>query len=550
MIPKITRGGNARGVLLYLIGRGRNNEHIDPHLVAGSPEAMRLAGDRRLDSKERDAAQLARFLDEPRETFGTEVRIAERDQNGTVVGSRDAHVWHCSLSLHPEEPALSDERWSELAARFIAEMGFAGEPAPAQCRWLAVRHGESKGGSDHVHLVVGLVAEDGSRASVHYDRPRAQQAARKLEAQFGLRALEARTRGAGSRGLERGEIGADRRRRGFDVGDRGEHPERSSRQRLERVVRACAGASRNESEFISRLADQGVKLRARYGPGGRDTVVGYSVRLEGPATGPQRTVWYGGGRLARDLSLPALRRGWGQDHSETARAVPAWNPDAARPPRSREQQLSELEDRGVMWHRCSMEIERVREQLRATSRNPDAAAHAAREGAAVLAAWSLTIEGQQPGALARASRQLARSAERRPQPNTGPPRQAVSRASGLALFMLAQGRPDSAVGWTLVWREVGLLGRDLARAHQAHGEVDRAQELHAEFGAELDRVRASLPQVQSKQLLDSETEAAQRAMKPLAPRERPVKSTDRAVEDVEAVNRLIDLTRRRRPRQR
>jgi hypothetical protein len=63
----------------------------------------------------RDAAALARFLDEPRETFGTQVRIADRDQDDKVVGSRDAHVWHTSLSLHPDEPALPDERWGEIA---------------------------------------------------------------------------------------------------------------------------------------------------------------------------------------------------------------------------------------------------------------------------------------------------------------------------------------------------------------------------------------------------------------------------------------------------
>ena len=80
-----------------------------------------------------------------------------------------------------------------------------GSPAsgrPAQCRWVAIRHGRSTGGSDHAHLVVTLVAEDGSKASVHNDRPRAQKACRELEQRFGLRALEARTRGGGQPGAE------------------------------------------------------------------------------------------------------------------------------------------------------------------------------------------------------------------------------------------------------------------------------------------------------------------------------------------------------------
>ncbi len=226
MIPNVTRGAKTGGVLRYLVGKGKREEHGHPHLVAGSPEAIRLAGERELTA--RDAGELARFLDEPRERFGTTVTIAERDQQGRVVGTGDAHVWHCSLSLHPEEPELSDQRWAEICEQFVEEMGFAGERAAAQCRWVAIRHGRSTGGSDHAHVVVALVGEDGSKAGVHNDRPRAQRACRELEQRFGLRALEARARGAGSRALKHGEIAADRRR-GRGVGERGEHAERSRR---------------------------------------------------------------------------------------------------------------------------------------------------------------------------------------------------------------------------------------------------------------------------------------------------------------------------------
>jgi hypothetical protein len=551
VIPKITRGGNTRGLLLYLIGKGRREEHVAPRLVAGSAEAMMIAGGRVLQGGARDAAQLARFLDEPRETFGTQVRIAERDQNGKVVGSRDAHVWHTSLSLHPDEPALSDERWGEIAERFISEMGFAGETARAQCRWVAVRHGESTGGSDHVHLVVGLVAEDGSKANVHFERKRAQQAARLLEREFGLRELESRGRGAGSRGLEPGEIAADHRR-GVGVGERGEHAERSSRQRLERVVRACAGASRTEAEFVARLREQGIHARARYGTGGTTTVVGYSVRLAGPSEGRARTVWYGGGRLARDLSLPALRRGWGQEHGERQRAVAEWRSESAGG-RSLPERQAELQERGLVWHRRTMEIERVRLGLRAAGTDPAACAHAAREGAAVLAAWSIDLEGEQPGALARASRHLARSAELSASTSAPPARRASSRASGLALFMLAAGRPDSAVGWLLVCRELGLLAGEIGRVHRACGELQRAHEIETELHGELEQIRARLnagrPDPGPVEL-DTETEAARRAREPLGPatREAPERPVD--VDDVEAVRRLIDPTRRRRPRQR
>jgi hypothetical protein len=72
-------------------------------------------------------------------------------------------------------------------------------------------------------------------------------------------------------------------------------------------VRACAGASRNESEFVGRLREHGLQARPRYAEGAMSKVAGYSVKLTDTAGHDGgRAVWYGGGRLARDLTLPAL----------------------------------------------------------------------------------------------------------------------------------------------------------------------------------------------------------------------------------------------------
>jgi hypothetical protein len=545
VIPNVTRGGKTHGVLLYLVGKGKREEHANPHLVTGSPEAIRMGEGKVLEGS--DAIALARFLDEPREQFGTQVTIAERDKNGRLTGARDAHVWHCSLSLHPQEPELEDERWAKICERFIEEMRFAGETATAQCRWVAIRHGRSAGGSDHAHVVVTLVAEDGTKASVHNDRPRAQRACRALEQQFGLRRLEARTREAGSRGLKHGELAADRRR-GRHVGERGEHPERSSRQTLERIVRACATASRDESEFIQRLRDERLHFRPRYAEGGRNTVVGYSVRLPDADEGPRRSVWYGGGRLARDLTLPALRRSWRQDHEARRRAVSEWSRPMQAPPRSSAERQAELEQRALMWHRCTKELERVRHQLRAAGSDPAAIAHSAREGAGILAAWSLALEGEHPGALARAARQLARSAEL-PAYTRVPPK-ALSRASGLALFILAASKPDSAMGWLIVSRELALLATELGRVHRARGELDRAQQIETELGAELAQIKANLEQPRPgvAEYLDAETQTVKRAREPLpSPTRDPGRQSAAETDDVK---RLINQLRGRRGRRR
>ena len=541
MIPNVTRGGKTHGVLIYLVGKGKREEHHDPHLVAGSPEAFRMAEGRLLDH--RDAIALARFLDEPRQAFGTKLTIAERDKNGRVIGARDAHVWHCSLSLHPQEPELPDEQWAEITEAFVEQMGFAGETSKAQCRWVAIRHGSSTGGSDHAHVVVTLVAEDGSKASIHNDRPRAQTACRDLEQRFGLRRLEPRTRQAGSRGLKHGELAADRRR-GRGVGERGELAERSSRQTLERIVRACATASHDESEFVRQLREQGVQARARYAEGGTSEVVGYSVRLPGTAPDPHASVWYGGGRLARDLTLPALRRSWRQDDQARQRAVPEWKSTTAARPRSAAERQAALEHRALIWHRCTMELERIREQLRAAGRDPAAIAHAAREGAGVLAAWSVALEGEQPGALARATRQLARSAEL--PAYTSATGKAPSRASGLALFMLAAGKPDSPVGWLIVAREIALLANELGRVHRARGEFDRAHQIETNLGAELADIEATLELARPHggAGVDAEAQAAQRASEPLPPPTRD-RGRQGARETGDAERVLGPLQRRR-----
>ena len=543
MIPNVTRGGKTHGVLIYLVGKGKREEHETPHLVAGSPEAVRMAEARLLGR--RDAVALARFLDEPREAFGTKLTIAERDKNGRVIGARDAHVWHCSLSLHPQEPELADERWAEIAEAFIEQMGFAGERAKAQCRWVAIRHGRSAGGSDHAHLVVTLVAEDGSKASVHNDRPRAQNACRELEQRFGLHCLEARTRHSGSRALKHGELAADRRR-GRGVGERGGLAERSSRQTLERIVRACATASRDEPEFVRRLREQGVQARPRYAEGGTSEVVGYSVRLPDLGHGPDESVWYGGGRLARDMTLPALRRGWRQNAAAQRKAVGDWGSLTSRS-RSPVERKAELEQRGLMWHRCTMELEHVRQQLRAAGTDLAATAHAAREGAGVLAAWSIALEGDQPGPLARAARQLARSAEL-PAYTTVPARP-LSHASGLALFMLAAGKPDNAVGWLIVSREIALLAGELGRVHRARGELERAQQIESELGAELALIDARFERERPRadEVLDAEAQAAKRAREPLPPATRDPER--QSAEETEDVKRLINPLRgRKRPR--
>jgi len=204
-----------------------------------------------------------------------------------------------------------------------------------------------------------------------------------------------------------------------------------------------------------------------------------------------------------------------------------------------------------MWHRAAGDIERIRRQLHAAGDDRAVAAHAARDAAGVLAAWSLALEGEQPGTLARAARQIARSAEQRAQARALPARP-VARASGLTMFLLASGTPDSTFGWLLVGRELGLLARELSRSHRLCGDLQRAEEINTLLIGELDQWRATLEAERSgpRQPLDSETQTAQRTRDPLAPPKPGAGQPTGAEDDVEAVRKLIDHTRRRPRRQR
>ena len=112
--------------------------------------------------------------------------------------------------------------------------------------------------------------------------------------------------------------------------------------------------------------------------------------------------------------------------------------------------------------------------------------------------------------------------------------------------MLAAGKPDSAVGWLIVSREIALLAAELGRVHRARGELDRAQQIETELGAELAQIEAALERERPRtgEVLDAEAQAAKRAREPLPP---PARDPGRqGAGETEDVKRLINPLRGRR----
>ncbi|WP_249011249.1 relaxase/mobilization nuclease domain-containing protein [Conexibacter sp. DBS9H8] len=474
MIPNITRGGSTVKLLRYLAGRGRRDEHEHPHLVAGQPGTLLVEHGERVLAP-RDVGPIASLLDEPMRDFGTEVTIAIKDADGQSTGERRAaHVWHCSLALHPTEPNLGDETWRRIAERYVSMLGFDPLDGRPACRWVAVHHGRSAGDSDHIHVVVNLVRDDGKVASVHMDRPRAQRACRTLEQEFGLNQVEACGRGAGERGVKPAEVIAcqvDGSRSGVERIP----TEHTARRQLERIVRACATAAVDERDFVGHLMAEGVLWRPRYEKGGRDDVVGYSVALE-PEQGGQ-TIWYGGGRLSRELTLPRLRAAW-PELDANAR-VAAWIRSSVgdRSRRTSTPPTPELQAE------CASQLAQLRERLRTVSHADQSTwALVARDAAGILAAWSLRTEPV-PGPLAETGRAIARTAQLRAAQVPGTPRRPFPPTQTTARLLLRSATGPASNG--LLFSRVRSLGDAIRDMHAAAGEAERAAELERTAIAQL-----------------------------------------------------------------
>ena len=494
------------GLLVYLAGPGRANEHSEPHLVAGDPALMAWHDDNELG---REAAlAIARHLDRPKTAFGVDVP--------------GGHVWHCSLSLSAEEGQLADQRWQEIAEQFVSRMGFddaAGSKAPT--RWVGFRHGVSKNGNDHIHVVVNLVREDGTKASIHNDRPRAQAVCRALEVEHGLLELDSTSRGRASRGFAPAEREADARRRargGFEGARRrgqearlwpalpgAERHELVAAQRgadqprwaLARQVRASATAAADEAEFVRRLRRGGVLVRARFAEGTSDVITGYSVASK-PAVG-ERPIWYGGGSLARDLTLPRLRQEWPDTPQAATEAAAEW--EAARRhrrPVSPGREVGEPDPQ--LWQEVGADLEQLREQLRVVPvSDREAWARVARQTSGAFAAWSVRVEPT-PGPLAATADALARSAELRRMP-ARPQKAGLVSAAGAALLLASVARGGhGAAAQAIMLRQLANLGKALFDMHRADQDARRAAQIEHAVRGELATISARLGEAGSGHL--------------------------------------------------
>lgn len=327
MIGKISapRGENVEPLLYYLFGPGRREEHTDPHIVAGWRHPASLEPPLRPDGK-RDFAKLTGLLKQPQAALG------ERGY--------PRPVWHCAMRAAPDDRMLSDDEWAAVAHEVMHRSGLSSYGQEDQAvRWIAVRHGE-----DHIHLVAMLARQDGGKPSLSWERYKVRAACLAAEQRYGLRSTAPADHTAARRPSRAENEKAARR--GL---------EEAPRITLRRQVTTAAAAG-SEHEFFARLDQARVLVRKRFSVKSPGQVTGYSVALPGDITKDGGPVWYGGGKLAADLSWPKLRRRW-TSHGVT--------PGAAR---------LTTEERNAVWHHATRVAADAAAQIRAMAWTDPAAA--------------------------------------------------------------------------------------------------------------------------------------------------------------------------------
>ncbi|WUC43347.1 relaxase/mobilization nuclease domain-containing protein [Streptomyces cellulosae] len=268
-------GSNTRGLVAYLYGPGRHDEHTDPHIVAGF--AMLGMPD---PGRDPDATltQLARHLDEP-------VHLRNSEFGKKVTD----HVWHCPVRAAPEDRHLSDAEWAEIAQRIVEAAGVAPAGDDLACRWIAVRHAD-----DHIHILATTVREDGRRPRLHDSGIRVGDACRQIETDYGLRQLKKGDRTAGRRPTQAEMHKAQRL--GW---------EQTSRDWLQDRIRAAIPHAGDTEELLAYLEAMGIAVKPCRGPSG--DLLGYAVGRPSDLNKDGEQIFHPGGKIAPDLTLPKLK---------------------------------------------------------------------------------------------------------------------------------------------------------------------------------------------------------------------------------------------------
>ena len=252
MIGKSKAGKGFRGVLDYCLGKEKGHI-IDQHAVEGSSARELAAGFR-------ESWELNQRVESP--------------------------VWHVSLSLDQGEH-LSDDQWSQVARRYLNEMGYTAN------QWVAIKHEDTTHG--HIHIVASKVRMDnGKVVNGWQDQPRSQRVLRGIERDYGLRSPQM-SQEVGRKAPTRDEI-AMVERTGQD----------SLKMTLQGAVDASKAGKPTLTAFKERLEALGVDLVANVQSTGRVSGISFKMGdqvMKGSALGKK----YSWANLAKEIDYEPSR---------------------------------------------------------------------------------------------------------------------------------------------------------------------------------------------------------------------------------------------------
>ncbi|MEU6332789.1 relaxase/mobilization nuclease domain-containing protein [Streptomyces sp. NPDC047049] len=429
MIAKAAdRGSRSAGLLYYLYGPGKANEHEDPHLVAAWSEWVPDPG----RSETMTIAQLAGLLDQP-------VHALEAD--GGKPWKK--YVYHIPVSNEPGDPTLTDAQWKEVAQRIVEASGIVDPNEPGGCRWVAVRHADN-----HIHIVATLVRQDGRKPEIHNDGLRFRPVCNEFEKRWGLKPTAPADR-TGHRRPKRGET-EKATRKGL--------PE-APRETLRREAYTAAAKASNPAEFFAALRDAGLIVEARTGQDGEPT--GYKVGRPEWRTKEGNLIWYSGSGLAPDLSLPQLKQRWA-----------SIEPTAG---------LSRVE---VLNRAAAVTTRATDMVVRAARENPARTPEVVSAAAELMTANARALEGRRGGPLtdaAEAFRRAARVPNRQPvrRDETADAMRLYAHTIAQAGRLLGAGEKDGArqlaAQLTLLVDAVAVLREAQEARHQAEAALAAAR---------------------------------------------------------------------------
>jgi hypothetical protein len=242
-------------------------------------------------------------------------------------------------------------------------------------RSVAIRHDDYG-----IHLAATLVRQDGRTAWLRQDKIKSRQVAHELEERYGLRRV-----GRSDKTSPRQPSGAETnkaRRLGRAL---------TSREELRRRVRAAVAGSMSEGEFAGRLRDNGVLVEFRPSTINPGENTGYKVALSGDTASDGVPIWFTGGRLAADLTLPRLKHRWATPDGTAA----------ARDPASVRVSAGE---RARVLAEAARTVAAASDELhRAMLDDPDAVHAVAQAASDTLYAVASTVEGRRSGRLMQAA---------------------------------------------------------------------------------------------------------------------------------------------------